>query len=255
MVKLQKMISKLDLQDWIFFICGISAILVSLTGFLGAWPFNSSKPDEFDKAVFGSIGMIIAALASIQFSLKRIQERLKSTKEQNYELEFPIDMDEHIQTAETIDFCGLEMFKTISKYREILEVKAKAGKRIRFLIADPNGKVIDMVKLKYPTGISPATSARILGSISIMQLIRDKAPKPKKGLVKNVEIKTLDYLFPRKEIIVNSERSNGIVYLQSYTFRMSMYKFKQCYKKGSGNFFDLYVKEFGEFWDCANTHV
>jgi hypothetical protein len=246
--KIQKIVSKLDLQDWIFFLCGIAAIIVSLTGYLGAWPFDPAKPDGFDKTVFGSIGMIIATLASMQFSIKRIQERLKSTKEQSYVLDFPNDMDEHIRSAETIDICGIEMFKTITKYQEILEAKAKAGKRIRFLIADPNGNVVDMVRLKYSAEVS-GTSSKINDTINIMLQIRKKAQNANNGSGNNVQIKTLNYLFSKKTIIVNSGKSNGTVYLQTYTFRMSGYKIKQSYVKGLGNYFDFYVKEFDKFWD------
>jgi len=239
-------IYEFDIQDWTLCICGLSAIVISVIGFIGYWPFEQNDLDAFNKVMFFAIGLIISALVSIFYIVKQIFKRIDIQNIKSYKTSFPIDdLYKDILSADRISICGIEMFNTIGNVKSILKQKAKQKVDINFLIADPDGDVIKMVKKKYTTNIS-GTSKRIKDTINLMKEIKEISPD-------NVQILKLDYLFPRKVIILGKSKYDGIAYISNYTFRMSKDKSKAIYRMNEGNYYTFFLNEFNLMWDCAKN--
>ncbi|KPA09807.1 hypothetical protein MHK_009991, partial [Candidatus Magnetomorum sp. HK-1] len=64
-----------------------------------------------------------------------------------------------------------------------------------------------------------------------MKEIRKISPNTVHGL-------KLDYLFPRKVIILEKNNNDGIAYISNYTFRMSKEKAKEVYRMNDGNYYN-----------------
>lgn len=243
MANLGKIIRDLDFQGWILVICGISAMALSIVGFFGLWTISSGN---INSVILGGFGVIMTSLVITQYTTKAILKKIGSGVEQDFSVHFPDGkLQEDISRAETFDMYGIEMGKSISALRENLEKRVKKEVTIRFLIADPNGGTVKMVTNKYSPPLTK-TKGNIEQTIDIMRSIRGKAIDPKK-----VMIKKLDFLFPRKAIFVDAEKSHGVVYITNYTFGIPGKKGKFIHKKGESNYFDFYYSEFEKMWKCG----
>lgn len=240
MNKVKNMIFYLDPQDWLFGLLGVCALFFSIVGFLGFWPFDQ---ESINKILFGAIGLIILSLFSLVYSIKKIIQKIDITDTQSYKTTLPDTLQDDLIRADTIFLYGMDLFKSVDKYFHILQEKAEAGKILKFLIADPKGNVIEMTKLRYPTNDAPINEL-IKKSLKLLNILKLKSPE-------TIEIKVLDYLFPRKAMIIDANRFNSCVYVTNYTFRLAGEKARCYYKKGKGNYYDFFLKEFYLMWDAG----
>ncbi|KPA09806.1 membrane protein [Candidatus Magnetomorum sp. HK-1] len=140
-------IYEFDIQDWTLCLCGLSAIVISVIGFIGYWPFEQNDLDAFNKVMFFAVGLIISSLVSIFYIVKQIIKKIDLQKIKSYKTSFSYEeLYNDISSANRICICGIEMFDTIGKLKLSLEQKAKQKAEINFLIADPDGCVIKMIK-------------------------------------------------------------------------------------------------------------
>jgi hypothetical protein len=220
-------------------------MILGFIGFFGLWSISS---ENMNSVILGGFGFIITSLVIIQYTTKEILKNVGSGVEMDFFVHFPDGkLQEEISKADTIDVYGIEMAKTISALREVLETRVKKGATIRFLIADPNGDAVKMVNNKYSPPLKK-TKGNIEQTIDVMKNIRSKSIGTNK-----VMICKLDYLFPRKAIFVNAQESYGVVYITNYTFGISGKKGKFIHKKGESNYFDFYYSEFEKMWKYGKT--
>ena len=223
-------------------LCAIAAMILGVLGLFDFSPFPSA---DYGKVILLLIGGITIALASIQISVRQIKKSQHSTA--SWQRRFPDTLAEDMKRAQKIDIYGLELSSTLSEFKVLLERKAKKGAEIRFIIAAPDGNVIEMIKMKYKTEVK--TAARIIDSLEIMRRIKSMAPARTRA---KVVIKVLDYLLPRKAIILSPRIGEPSIYLQTYTFRWSTLKPKEWFCRGDApEQFDFYQTEFQELFEAA----
>jgi hypothetical protein len=234
-------IQDIEIHDIIVILCGLFAVIIGLLDFIDFIHF-----EKFLQIVTGAIGILLLSQFTINKKINLSISMLSSDKkETNYKTEFSESIDEYIKNAAALSIYGIELYRDIDKCYLQLESLAKKGVRIRVLLADPNGNVINMVKLRYPNGNSaaPVNIQNTIGLLTELKKIENSS----------IEIKILDYLFPRKMYLITLQNDNAISFISNYTFRLANEKAKSIYHKDKDNNYAFYEEEFKKMWEAAKT--
>jgi hypothetical protein len=236
-------IQDIELHDIIVILCGVLAVIIGLLNFIG---FIYLENNTFLQIITGATGILLLSQFTINTKINQSITMLSSdNKNTNYKTEYSENINNYIENAISIDIYGIELYRDIDQYYFQLEFLSKKGIKIRVLLADPAGNVINMVNLRYPTEDSSAAEniKRTIGLLTKLKKVENS----------NIEIKKLDYLFPRKVFFINLQRNNAISYISNYTFRLANEKAKSIFYKDKDNNYAFYEKEFKLMWETAKT--
>jgi len=234
-------IQEIEIHDIIVFLCGISAIIIGLLDFIDFIHF-----EKFLQIVAGAIGVLLLSQFTINKKLNLSISMLSSDKnDANYKTEYFENIDEYIENATTLSIYGIELYRDIDQHYSQLESLSNKGIKIKVLLAYPNGNVINMVKLRYPTEDSSASEniKKTIGLLTQLKKIENS----------DIEIRTLDYLFPRKVYLITLQKDKAVSFISNYTFRLAKEKAKYIYHKDKDNNYNFHKEEFKKMWEAAKT--
>jgi len=231
-------IKNIEIHDVIIFLSGITTIFISLVNFLGYLFINF---ETILQIIIGVSGIILLS----QFSLNRkINNSLSMTASGNLTIDYPTEYSENIdkcmENSIDVSIYGIELYRDTDKYYQLLEILTKRNIKIRVLLADPEGDVINMVKLRYPNEDTSAAES-IKKTISLLRKLENST----------VEIRKINYLFPRKAYFFDLDDDKSVVFISNYTFRLANEKSKYVFYKGQSNYYTFFKKEFDLMWDSA----
>jgi hypothetical protein len=243
-MKIRQLFSKIqdiEIHDIIVILCGILAVIIGLLDFTGFIYFENKT---FLQIVTGAIGILLLSQFTINTKVNQSINMLSSdNKNTNYKTEYSENISKYIENAISLDIYGIELYRDIDQYYCQLESLSNKGVKIRVLLADPSGSVINMINLRYPTEDSSA-STTIKKSIGLLT-------KLKKVENSSIEIKKLDYLFPRKIFFITLEGDTAVSFISNYTFRLANEKAKSIFYKDKDNNYAFYEHEFKLMWKTA----
>jgi len=234
-------IQDIEIHDIIVILCGIFAIGIGLLDFIDLIHF-----EKFIQIFTGAIGILLLSQFTINEKLNHTITMLSSDKkENNYKTEYSENIEEYIKKSTALSIYGIELYRDIDRYYSQLESLSNEGIKIRVLLADPNGNVINMVNLRYPTNDSSASEnvKKTIGLLTKLKRIENSS----------IEIKILDYLFPRKVYFVALQNDKAVSFISNYTFRIANEKAKSIHHKDKDNNYTFYEKEFKLMWESAKT--
>jgi len=233
-------IENFEVYDFIIVLCGIAAIAIGCLDFFG---FTHFGIESLLQIVIGASGVLLLSQLTINKRIILSNNMLLSNKTNNdYVTGFSENITEYIENATAINIYGIELYRDIDRYYTLFASLSEEGIPIKVLLADPNGYVINMVKLRYPNNDSSATE-NIKETIDLLREL-NKIKKSK------IEIKQIDYLFPRKAYFIELKK-DGVLFISNYTFRLAIDKSKYIFHKGKDNNYAFFEKEFKLMWEVA----
>ena len=194
--------------------------------------------------IFALVAIISGVIVPfLIYFLGKKQKKIEYLEENEFTVDWPRSLKEDMIKSNTYWFYGIHLYGTIDHYYNLFIERARSGAKFRFIFADPQGHVFEMVKLRYHGDNSPD---REMATSSIELIKKFKAEFPDK-----VELKVIDYLFSRTVYILDPDMQHGRAYVSQHTFRLGGEKSKARYKKGRGYHFDFILREYEKIWDRA----
>jgi hypothetical protein len=233
-------IKNFEVYDFFIVLCGVAAIIIGCLDFFG---FMHLDIESLLQVIISASGVLLLSQLAINKRIILSNNMLLSNKINNdYVTDFPENIIGYIKDATAINIYGIELYRDIDRYYTLFASISEKGIPIKVLLADSDGYVINMVKLRYPNNDSSATE-NIKRTIGLLREL-NKIKKSK------IEIKQIDYLFPRKTYFIELE-DDGVLFISNYTFRLANDKAKYIFHKGKDNNYTFYEKEFKLMWEVS----
>lgn len=157
---------------------------------------------------------------------------------------FPDSYVENIMYANDVLQVGMHLSSNLNEYHDAYRCLLKRKKKLRILIADPDGNAFDMAAMRFPGGIDPSQErTRARSSLQSLEALFNEFPK-------YLEVCVLDYLFEYAALLVNEHGSNSVIFVERYTFRTrgGAKKPKSVFTRDDKDWYSLYTHEITELW-------
>lgn len=206
---------------------------------IGIAEYNSSKRTD------GNVeGAVAVATTLIRNELRRLRPRTRESVSH----EFSPSFAERLRSADSIYIWGMNLSDFLIQYCEVLEDRLAAGGSLRALLVAPDGKAVQLTKLRFGGFIDNSHEALRSGA-SLARLCRLCEPYPD-----SVAIRTLDYPFSYGAFLFDPDKDTGVAYVKQYTFRTTggSRKPKHIYEKAATEWFDLVWQEGEQLWEASS---
>jgi hypothetical protein len=201
--------------------------------------------DVYTGAALSLIGIISGVVVPFIIYYMNIN-KIKIIVSERSEINWPSRITEDFENSTEFWLYGIHLYDTIDIFYNIFHKKLENGSKFRFLFADTDGSVFDMVKLRYHTADIPENPDKNMAIANINRLV-----KLRKNFPNQIELKKLNYLFPRTAYFLNPKEKDAKVYSSNHTFRLGGEKMKVLYEKKQSNKYDFLLREFEKMWDYA----
>jgi hypothetical protein len=200
--------------------------------------------DLLISTTLGVLTMIAIMNLANRNKLELINEKLKNDRQELNE-KFPSRFTHHIENASELWLTGVHHSSIMTEYYHSFEKMLNQGGSLKVIVVDPDGAACEMTAMRFAGHVHPEQErTRTRANLEILQQLAKSAPE-------RVEIRIIDYLFEYNAFLIDPYSSDGIVYVQRYTFKImgGARKPKFVYRPKDGRWYDLIRSEVLAIWE------
>jgi len=145
---------------------------------------------------------------------------------------------------------GTSLINILSEYGKHIEQSAISGKHFRFLVIDPDDITLLTAFSKSSPWFEdiPELQQRGRRALNIIRALQKATPKG------SIEVKVADYLFTDSYIILDGDKSNGMIHIEMYGYKLATgQKLHFCLKNQKNSIpYCQHIEEYNEMWNDAH---
>jgi hypothetical protein len=195
-----------------------------------------------------AIALIASAILGNRYRIEDIQKYIRQDLSNKILREFPDTIDKDVANASEFWYIGVNATVTLRNYRSLFEEKARAGRKLHFLLVDPKGSACAMSAARSPgKPYVDREKINIISNLDDLCEIRKLSPS-------NVKVRVIDDPLAYGGFVINPDQPEGVMYILRYSYQ-AVIRPKFVFRPGDEwyNFTRAEINslwERGVDWDC-----
>lgn len=176
--------------------------------------FGFAKPEWIFSVNIAVLALLAISLLGNRNRLEKLQQNLNQPPNSLLHNKYPENMRLKLSQAQELWIFGIMLTRTINEYYDVFSENIQDGRKIKFLIIEPDGKANGLAAYRLTSGMDgPWHRTTVLKSIGLMCRLKEQSPS-------NVDIRTIDYVPSFGFFGVDIDARNGLIFAEHYGFKL-----------------------------------